>query len=95
MIKIDFNNFQLFTDIAHKKSEMVNIRQELAERIYSYGTGIAFYALALKIYNSTQETELDEKEVALLLEFVNLGCSPNVIDSLNVAINEAKDKLKE
>lgn len=95
MIKIDFNNFQLFTDIAHKKSEMVNIRQELAERIYSYGTGVACLALALKIYNSEQETELNEKEITLLLEFVNLGCSPNVIDSLNVAINEAKDKLKE
>ena len=95
MVKIDFKNFRLFSDIAHKKSKIVDIKEELADAIYSQGTGVVHHALALKIYNSTQETELNDKEVKLLLEFVNCVCSPNMIDSLVEIINEEKKKTKD
>jgi len=82
MAKINFEKFPLFMDIAHKQLVVSDVKQELCDIIYSRGTGIAYHALALKIYNTPGEVELDDKEIKLLTDFGQVMFSPNMIDSL-------------
>lgn len=82
MVKIDFSNIAVYTDIAKTKAVTENIREEVANELYSYGQGISFHALALKIYNGTGEQEFDDKEYQLLMNYANQMCTPKIIDAL-------------
>jgi len=87
-MKIDFENFTLFKDISHTEKEILNVKNVLANELYTKGQGIAFHALAFKIYNAEGEIELSENEIALLIEFSQVCLSPNFIDSLNCLFDE-------
>lgn len=87
-MKVNFEQFTLFKDIAHNEKEILNVKNVLANEIYTKGQGIAFHALAFKIYNSEGEIELSENEIALLIEFSQVCLSPNFIDSLNYLFDE-------
>lgn len=69
MKKINFSALQIATSI--KKDEFVtkDIREELANAMYQNARGIGYMSLAMKIYKSEGETELDDKEFKLLKEF--------------------------
>ena len=69
MKKINFAALQIATNI--KKEEFItkDIREELANAIYQNARGIGYMALAIKIYKSDGEVELDNKEFKLLKDF--------------------------
>ena len=78
---INFEQLKVYTDIAHKNSEVVDIKEQIADHIYKNSNGIANHALAMKIYNSHGDCELTEQEYALLMAFVEQQCTPMVIDA--------------
>lgn len=62
-MKIDWNNFRLYADIAKKQEIPVECPQEqVANAILQSGQGIAAYDLAQKVYRDKGGTEYDEKE---------------------------------
>ena len=69
MKKINFAALQIATNI--KKDEYItkDIREELANAMYQNARGIGYMALAMKIYKSDGEVELDDKEFKLLKDF--------------------------
>ena len=69
MKKINFAALQIATSI--KKDEFItkDIREELANAMYQNARGIGYMALAMKIYKSDGEVELDNKEFKLLKDF--------------------------
>ena len=69
MKKINFAALQLATSI--KKDEFVtkDVREDLANAMYQNARGIGYMALAMKIYKSDGEVELDDKEFKLLQDF--------------------------
>lgn len=69
MKKINFAALQIATNI--KKDEYINkdVREELANAMYQNARGIGYMALAMKIYKSDGEVELDDKEFKLLKDF--------------------------
>lgn len=69
MKKINFAALQVATSI--KKDEYItkDIREELANAMYQNARGIGYMALAMKIYKSDNEVELDDKEFKLLKDF--------------------------
>ena len=81
MTKIDFSKLTVYTDITKKNAIVKDIKEEVANDLYMHGQGIAFHALALKIYNSNGEVELDDKEYDLLMNYVNQMCTPAIIDA--------------
>lgn len=87
MKRIDFEHFPMFTDISHAKKRVVNLKFQLADELYSHGTGIAFHALAFKIYKAVGEVELDDSEVQLLQTYVQTMGTPIMSDSLNEILN--------
>ena len=69
MKKFNFAALQVSTSI--KKDEYItkDIRVELANAMYKNARGIGYMALAMKIYKSDVEVELDNKEFKLLKDF--------------------------
>lgn len=92
MIKIDFTNITVYTDIAKTKAVVKDLKEEVANDLYMHGQGIAFHALALKIYNSQGEVELDDKEYQLLMNYANQMCTPMIIDAFKNFANDETNK---
>lgn len=70
-MKINFEQFPLYTDITREFREAVDIKGSLANTIYMNVPGIAAHVLAEKIYKSEGEVELNNEEVELILQ-----CAP-------------------
>ena len=87
-MKIDFENFRLFKGIDKKNVEVLNVKNVFADELYTRGQGIAFHALALKIFNSDANTDYNENEYKLMTMFAEQCMSPNFIDSLNALKDE-------
>ena len=87
-MKIDFENFRLFKGIDKKNVEVLNVKNVFADELYTRGQGIAFHALALKIFNSDANTDYNENEYQLMTMFAEQCMSPNVIDSLKALKDE-------
>lgn len=87
-MKIDFENFRLFKGIDKKNVEVLNVKNVFADELYTRGQGIAFHALALKIFNSDANTDYNENEYQLMTMFAEHCMSPNFIDSLKALKDE-------
>ena len=87
-MKIDFENFSLFKGIDKKNVEVLNVKNVFADELYTRGQGIAFHALALKIFNSDANTDYNENEYQLMTMFAEHCMSPNFIDSLKALKDE-------
>lgn len=96
-MKIDFEKMEFYTDMSHTTCIVRNVREELANAIYNNATGIRYHALALKIYNSSGELELNDDEICLVNDFVGMYGTPKLIDAIKCAFgkcneNEIRDK---
>lgn len=69
MKKVNFEFLELKS--LSGKVEVANVKESLAELIYSCRGGLKYKLLAEKIYKSTGECELDDKEVELLKSVVD------------------------
>ncbi len=81
-MKINFKRVEVFSDVAHTQCSVNDIQKQVADMIYNVGTGIEAHALALKVFNADESTEYDMRECALIREFANRVCSPNIIDAI-------------
>lgn len=81
-IKINFEDVGIYTDIERKTMVRLDMKKKIANDLYNHGQGIAFHALALKIYNSQGEIELSEEEYNLLMDYVRQMGTPAAIDAL-------------
>lgn len=81
-IKINFEDVGIYTDIEHKTMVRLDMKKKIANDLYNRGQGIAFHALALKIYNSQGEIELSEEEYNMLMDYVRQMGTPAAIDAL-------------
>ena len=82
MVKINFEDIGIYTDIERKTMVRLDMKKKIANDLYNRGQGIAFHALALKIYNSHGEIELSEEEYNLLMDYVRQMGTPAAIDAL-------------
>lgn len=66
-MKLDWNKFHLYGDVAKKNELKVeNPQEEIANAILDMGRGIAAYDLAQKMYNDKGDTEYNERESAVI-----------------------------
>lgn len=85
-MKIDFNHIVVYTDLEKSKSAITDARKSVANTIYQQGQGLAFHALALKIWNGNEETEYDEEECGLIMKVVEACYAPCFIDAMREII---------
>ena len=71
--------------------QVVNARKQIANIIYSQGAGLglAGQALAVKMWNGSDETEYTDEEVKIIKELVERTTAPCFIDAVNATISSA------
>ena len=69
MAKINFKEVKVATSIKKNDYRVEDMREQLADAMYKNATNIGYMALAMKIYKSNGEVNLDEKEMKLLKDF--------------------------
>lgn len=87
MKNIDFKRFKIFTDITREKTSLMDVRKPLADTLYKNANGIVAHDLALRIYRSDGEIELEDSDVRLLRDFANT-LTPIFMDSLEENLKE-------
>ncbi|WP_314706806.1 hypothetical protein [Prevotella denticola] len=91
MNKINFKEFKIPLGIAAKKWETRDVREEIADFIYTKMSGIRAHTLAHKIYGSEGLMELSEKDLkAVRVIFEQFAIGP-YIDGLNAQL-DTKDE---
>lgn len=95
MKKLNFKQLIIATDVSRKHCENIDSRESFANVLYRNGNGIASHALALKIYNSTEDTEYTDEEINLIKEHANSYCKPFFIDALNQVVKNQIEELTD
>lgn len=88
MKNLDLKNIKFYKDLSKKEFILFDASKELANFIYTNMTGIAYHALALKIWDSDGKVELDEEEEQLLWDVVNRYLKPCVIDAIKEQLQQ-------
>ena len=87
MIKLNFQEFSIFTDITRKNKRVGDARESFANQNYLNVSGVRAHALAMKIYQSEGDTMYSPEEVKLIRDVANKFCLPYFIDGLNEQLN--------
>lgn len=87
MATVNFKQFKTFTDITRENTAIVDVRKPLADALYKTANGIAAHDLALRIYRSDGEIELEESDAQLLRNFAK-NLTPMFMDSLEENLKE-------
>lgn len=91
MNKINFKEFKISLGIAAKKWETRDVREEIADFIYTKMSGIRAHTLAHKIYDSEGLMELSDEDLkAVRVIFEQFAIGP-YIDGLNAQL-DTKDE---
>ena len=71
-MKMNFKSFPVYTGISREKTLPMNISLVISDGIYGNVPGIQAHSLALKIYQSEGEVELDDSELRILNSSLDL-----------------------
>ena len=86
-MKLNFKKFPMYQGIDKSNIIITDISHAVADGIYNTIQGLAAHALALKIYNSTDEEDYNDEEINILTHF-SYSCTPAFIDSLKQILSE-------
>lgn len=86
MAKINFKQFKYFTDITQEHTDVIDVSRVFADMLYQRGSGIVIHDLALRIYRSKGEMELNQEELTILQKTAEQLCTPVFIDSFKANI---------
>lgn len=90
MRKINLTQLIVYLDLSKRDKVELDIKNEFANLIYTNTQGIQAHALAYKIYNSTDEVELDDTEWSIFEQVMNNFCKPPFIDAINLQLENNK-----
>ena len=95
-MKIELEHLEVFTTLDNTQCQVVNARKQIANIIYSQGAGLglAGQALAVKMWNGSDETEYTDDEVKIIKELVERTTAPCFFMAIDKAIQAASDSPK-
>lgn len=90
-MKIELEHLEVFVTLEKNQCQVVNARKQIANIIYSQGAGLglAGQALAVKMWNGSDDTEYTDDEVKIIKELVERTTAPCFIDAVDAAISNA------
>lgn len=86
MKKVNFKEFKMYADIKHTKELVVDVREQLADLIYTQSRGIVAHNLAFRILNTEGDMDMNSAENDVINGVLNL-CTPQFQDSFNHNVN--------
>lgn len=87
-MKINFQQFRMFVDIAQVDTRTVDIRKEFADIIYKSVNGVVAHDLAMRIYKSGGVVEITNPDELQIIHGVVAGTVPIFADSFKANIVE-------
>lgn len=95
MVRINFKQLPVYTGISRKETVTGDARESFADLLYTRVSGVRAKNLALKIFNSEGDMDLDvEDEKLVRFAAVNL-CVPSVGDAIIDMLDTSKEEVKE
>lgn len=88
MKKINFKKFKMFADIAHERTTEADVSRSIADLMYKMSNGVVSLDLAMRIYKSDGEIELNPEEYAVLERFIMDNTTAVFIDSFRANVTE-------
>ena len=91
-MKIELESLEVFVTLDKSQCQVVNARKQIANIIYSQGAGLglAGQALAVKMWNGSDETDYSHEELDIIKGLVERTTAPCFIDAVNAAISNAE-----
>lgn len=86
-MKINFKEFRMFVDITQENTRVVDVRREFADIIYKSVNGVVAHDLALRIYRSEGEIEVNPEEFGIMTQIAESG-TPIFNDSFKANVVE-------
>ena len=86
-MKINFKEFRMFVDITQENTRVVDVRREFADIIYKSVNGVVAHDLALRIYRSQGEIEVNPEEFGIMSQIAESG-TPIFNDSFKANVIE-------
>lgn len=91
-MKINFENFKVYTSVSHKTARTTDVRERFADMIYTGMNGIRAHALAMKIFKGNGSVDYEPEEIKLIKDIAEQFCVPGFIDGLNEQLDCQTDK---
>lgn len=91
MTKINFKEFTMFSDISHKETFSIDVREQFADVVYKHSRGVVAHNLAFKILNSEEAIEMKQGEWEVIAPLLEL-CTPQFQDSFNHNLKKDDEK---
>lgn len=84
-MKYKMEAVEVYTSLSKDSCQVVNLRKEIANLVYSRGNGLGLQGLALatKLWNGDESTEYDEVEVKIIQNLVKENGAPCFIEAVN------------
>ena len=90
-MKVMLESLEVFTTLDNTQCQVVNARKQIANIIYSQGAGLglAGQALAVKMWNGSDETDYSQEELDIIKRLIERTTAPCFIEAVEKAINES------
>ena len=85
-MKLNFKNFRIPVGIAKKNYNEVDVREQIADLLYTHANGVRAHSLAFKILDSNGDEDYTMDEAAMVRQVVEHFCVPCVIDAFDELI---------
>ena len=92
MKRLNFKEFSMPSGISRTNWLTVDVREQVADLLYTHANGIKAHRLAFKILDSTGEERYGDEEAGLIKSVVEQYCLPCVIDGLNELLQAGNNK---
>ena len=90
-MKVKLEHLEVFVTLDKSQCQVVDARKQIANIIYSQGAGLglAGQALAVKMWNGSDETDYSQEELDIIKGLVEITTAPCFIEAVSKAINES------
>ena len=87
-MKLKLEHLEVFMTLDKNRCQVVNARKQIANIIYSQGAGLglAGQALAVKMWNGSDDTDYTSEEASIIRSVVEKTTAPCFIEAVNKAI---------
>lgn len=93
-MKLNFKEFSIPSGISISKRnwQTTDVREQVADLLYTHANGIKAHRLAFKILDSNGDEEYSAEETGMVQYVIEQFCLPCVIDGLNILLQEENNK---
>ena len=91
-MKLNFKEFRIPSGINKRNWQITDVREQVADLLYTHANGIKAHRLAFKILDSIGDEEYSTEETGTVRYVIEQFCLPCVIDGLNELLQAENNK---